>query len=297
MTSIVCDVCPRACRLEEGKTGYCGVRTSIDGENRDLFYRWLYPSPPPHFAETVVQHVAYLPGCNLRCPFCVFPFLSSATLIPSTFNLISERELIDEAEALSCAWLTFFGGEPTLHYEYVLEGARLCRERNIKTLLATNGYISPWLAEKLGPAVDLPVVGIKASASREHYAERKADSMRALEAARIFYELNRDTRITDLIGPGLNATSKDDEWFGKWICDNISPNIFVIITHLCHSGRPPDFSYASVSPPDEQMQRLYDTARRLTASGLANIGFFNLQLQLMKWNYGEPRLACEVALP
>ena len=73
-----CSVCYRHCEIEEGKTGFCGVRTCRDGVIGPLNYGRITSlaldpiekKPLSRFmpGSYVLSVGSY--GCNLRCPFC-----------------------------------------------------------------------------------------------------------------------------------------------------------------------------------------------------------------------------------
>ena len=73
-----CDVCFRHCQIEEGKTGFCGVRGCRDGKVIPLNYGKITSlaldpiekKPLRRFFPGSMILSAGSYGCNLRCPFC-----------------------------------------------------------------------------------------------------------------------------------------------------------------------------------------------------------------------------------
>ncbi len=73
-----CDVCFRQCDIEEGRTGFCGVRICADGKVRATNYGRITSlaldpiekKPLSRFmpGSRILSVGSY--GCNLRCPFC-----------------------------------------------------------------------------------------------------------------------------------------------------------------------------------------------------------------------------------
>ena len=74
----ICDVCFRHCKIEEGKTGFCGGRTCRDGNIIAVNYGRITSAaldpiekkPLKMFmsGSKILSIGSY--GCNLRCPFC-----------------------------------------------------------------------------------------------------------------------------------------------------------------------------------------------------------------------------------
>jgi pyruvate-formate lyase-activating enzyme len=230
--SVVCEVCPRSCTLEDGgQAGFCGVRKNIDGRNVDRWYQVA-------IADFVKNgYRVSLPGCNLKCPFCGVPGFSRPTREQLTkYQVIDEEDLVSSVRANGRGLLYFLGGEPTLHYEYVLKAARLAYDQGIATMLGTSGYISEWLAEKLAKSIDLLILGIKGSASPELYRTKMgADSSVCLQTMRVFWSGSAFFDTTDLIGPGLE-TPDDDLRFARWVCENIDPDYPIWLLILSKKG-------------------------------------------------------------
>ncbi len=268
MTAIVCDVCPRACKLEEGKSGYCGVRANVNGENKNRFHGRLYAGIPEDLPSGVT---AWLPGCNLKCWFCNAPFVSKRPDDITDLVSISESQLVENVTAEGDRSLDFFGGEPTLHYEYVLEVSRLCKEKGVLTFLNTNGFINTQIAERLADAVDYPVVGIKAGLSPSLYGKLGANPQVVLDTLKIFYDRNPKTWITYMDGPGLGATHEDHERFATWVHDNIGPNLEVHVGRLLKPAPTYQAVYEVVGDPLTAAIRVSRVALELAECGLRNV--------------------------
>lgn len=271
MTSLTCDVCPRACTLEEGETGPCKVRANIGGANVDRLYSQLSPEPRHAVRGIEVLHVAWLPGCNLSCQFCGHPNVSRPPGEPPVFCKLEPFDLVAEAVLCGARDLAFFGGEPALHHEYVVETCALARDRGILCFLETNGYVEQWVMEKISRAVDTLFIGIKGSASPRLYAAMNADPQIVLESAKTAWPKNPETmRITNLVGPDIQPTASEDLRLAMWIRDNVSPQVRIDV----NSAREP--AVEAVRKPkagDEEKawELVSEVARRLAEGGLENV--------------------------
>jgi pyruvate formate lyase activating enzyme len=268
---IVCDVCPRACKLAEGQTGFCGTRMNLGEKNIDQFYQLVdYEAPSPRYAMMIC-----FPSCNLRCPGCGWRFLSKRNADIRRFREISEDRLVYLAEMFGQTTLSFFLTEPTLHHEYLLRTAELWRARGHRTALSTNGYVNPWLAEKLAKAMDAVYVGIKGSASPELYRTKMGvDVSACLEATRVFHENNPCTLISNVVGPGFPPSESDDIAFARWLCTNVSPDIWVRLLILCESQSETRSFWDRLPPVEpwpEARTRIRGTMERLKSGGLTHV--------------------------
>ena len=216
MGKATCDICPRACEIDEGKLGFCRARTNRNGtvvcenyarvtsialdpiEKKPL--RRFYPG------SRILSAGSY--GCNMNCPFCQNSEISMARAEYVPWQEIQPLELVSRAEALKeqgNIGLAFTYNEPLIGYEYVLDCAKLAKERNLRVVLVTNGMINsdPWT--KLLPYVDAANIDLKVF-SREGYRQLGGELDTVLEAISIAAE-RIHVEVTTLIVPGLN----DDE--------------------------------------------------------------------------------------
>jgi len=268
--TIICDVCPRNCRLEEdGQTGFCNVRKNVNGENVDVLYGTV-DYDAPRFAPVMM---ALFPGCNLRCPFCYCRYLSKREPDISEFREMSPLRLVQVIVMYRLRGIFLLAAEPALHREYVTDVAQLCRKVGLETTLLTSGYLNPWLAENLAGSMSTITVGIKASGNREVYHHMNADPLLCLENARLFWRAGKLDGIQNLIGPGLE-TPEDDLKFARWLSTNISPDVPVKLIPLVKSftirAKPSDDQIYVESEQDTRKRILGATAR-LREGGLTNV--------------------------
>ena len=91
----VCGLCPHACRLRPGETGFCRTRENRAGTIRPLNYgrftslaldpiekKPLYHFHPGSFILSVGSF-----GCNLACPFCQNASIAMADASAATEDL------------------------------------------------------------------------------------------------------------------------------------------------------------------------------------------------------------------
>ena len=221
-----CTICPRKCVLEEGQTGFCRARENRDGKVVCGNYaRVTALSLDPiekkplkrFFPGTRILSVGSY-GCNLACPFCQNSDISMANEKSVDWRIISPEELVAQAEQLKSAGnigIAFTYNEPLVGYEYVLDTARLAKQRELKTVLVTNGSIlpEPWL--ELLPFIDAANIDLKAF-TEEGYRSLGGDletvkTAIALAAERIHVE------VTSLIVPGLNDDENEMRAEAKWL--------------------------------------------------------------------------------
>jgi pyruvate formate lyase activating enzyme len=293
MTSLTCNICPRWCRLEEGQTGFCRIRGNAAGRNVDVTGEVIMLQELDSFLLTdgTTKPVvgALFPGCNLQCYCCIYPdswnwrSLSDWRRFPDVTDA-SPSEVVGTALCRGVEMLTTGGGEPSIHYEYLLELFALCRGARLTSDLATNGYTEPWLSEALSTAVDVPTVSFKASASPTFYRKMNADPETVMNSARIFYANNPNTHISNLVGPDLDISRGDHEGFAAWVKENLAADIPLELKYALNPRSPAWFTDCFERTHEQAFYEacskyLRDVATVLTENGLTNV-FWNDPLDI-----------------
>lgn len=221
-----CTICPRRCVLEEGQTGFCRARENHGGKVvcgnyarvTALSLDPIEKKPLKRFypGTRILSVGSY--GCNLSCPFCQNSDISMANEKTVDWRIVMPNDLVDQAEQLKGAGnigIAFTYNEPLIGCEYVFDCARLAKERGLKTVLVTNGFIlpEPWL--ELLPVIDAANIDLKAF-TEEGYRSLGGDletvkTAIALAAERIHVE------VTSLIVPGLNDDESEMRAEAKWL--------------------------------------------------------------------------------
>ncbi len=88
-----------------------------------------------------VRFVTFLHGCNLHCGYC-----HNVDVCRGSFTEYSPQEIVEKALRYQVYFgdkggITLSGGEPLLQSEFVAETFRLCKEKEIHTVLDTSGSV------------------------------------------------------------------------------------------------------------------------------------------------------------
>jgi AmmeMemoRadiSam system radical SAM enzyme len=147
---IVCDLCPRRCALKDGDYGFCFVRQNVDGRmvlntygrSTGFCIDPVEKKPLNHFYPGTSVLSFGTAGCNLGCKFCQAWEITKSRKV---LNLLSQQatpETIAEAAIrLGCHSVAFTYNDPVIWAEYAIDTAKACRERGLKTIAVTSGYI------------------------------------------------------------------------------------------------------------------------------------------------------------
>ncbi len=227
---LACRVCPHRCVLTEGKTGLCRARGMRNGEIVPLNYGIvssiaLDPIEKKPLARyypgSVILSVGSF-GCNLCCPFCQNWEISMSDgegfVRDGGRYLPPERlaELADELRARGNIGVAFTYNEPLIGWEYVWDTAGLLRERELKTVLVTNGCVNGEIADRLLPRVDALNIDLKCFRAETYEKLLGGD----LETVQRFIEKAAESchvELTTLIVPGMNDREEEIRALAEWV--------------------------------------------------------------------------------
>ena len=173
-----CSLCIRRCTLSEGERGFCRVRENRSGRLYNLFYGEL-SSFSVDYVEKTPLYLFYpnhqflnlgSVGCNLACEFCLTWNITQVEPEEVKTTRLTPEQIVSAALATGCRGIVYTHSEPTLNIEFYLEVMKAARERGLKNVFATNGYITLEAFSELESYLDAVALTVKGSA--EFYSRR-----------------------------------------------------------------------------------------------------------------------------
>ena len=231
--SAVCPVCPHRCRIAEGKTGRCRARGTRDGSVVPLNYGFvtslaldpIEKKPLARFypGSRILSAGSY--GCSLNCPFCQNWEISMSDGQEfrhgrrAEDNYVSPEALADMAEHLRPQrniGVAFTYNEPLISYEYVMDTARLLREKDLKVVLVTNGCVNDEIADAVLPLTDALNIDLK-SFQDDVYRNILGGNLAAVKNFIAKAAEQCHVELTSLIVPGMNDSEEEIRAMTQWI--------------------------------------------------------------------------------
>lgn len=212
--AVRCDLCAHRCRILPGREGVCKVRVNDSGTLRTLVYNRLVSACADPVEKKPLFHVLpgsrafsiATPGCNFRCRYCQNWQISqsprNADFIPG--EVTEPQTVVDAAVQARCALMAYTYTEPTIFFETAEAVGILARERGLKNVFVTNGYLTEEAVARASSFLDAANVDLKgfndASYRKFCGASLKGvlGGIEALLSAGVWVE------ITTLVVPGLN---------------------------------------------------------------------------------------------
>jgi len=231
---VQCELCPFRCFLPEGSRGICRVRMSAGGRLLTL----VYGQPVSAHIDPVEKKPIYhmLPGsrifslatvgCNLRCSFCQNWEISQSypEEAGAGGQILTPEQVVNAAIANNCHSIAYTYSEPAVFYEYVLDIARLAKQKGLRNVLVSAGYINRQPLRKLAPYFDVIKIDLKGFNEQFYRKVVGGDLKYVLATLKELHSLGVLTEVVNLIVPGLNDNLQEITRMSKWIYDNLGPD-------------------------------------------------------------------------
>ena len=266
---VLCDVCPKFCKLREGQIGFCRARSNIGGKIVPINYGQatslaldpIEKKPLMRFCSGtyILSYGSY--GCNLRCPYCQNASISMAGPDNCPHRLITPEGLTDLAVDLSKQeprniGVAFTYNEPTVCFEFIRDTSKLLHEAGLKSVVVTNGGLVRKYADELLPHVDALNIDLKGF-SNEFYRYVKGEFDTVKEFIKAAVEHKCHVELTTLVIPTKNDDPEEIGREVEWIA-SISPEIPLHLSRFF-----PRYKVDDLPPtPAETIYRLKDIAEK-----------------------------------
>jgi pyruvate formate lyase activating enzyme len=236
---VQCDVCPRACKLRNGQRGLCFVRGAEEGRIKLFSYGRssgfcvdpIEKKPLNHFLPGTSVLSFGTAGCNLACKFCQNWDMSKSREMDTLAETASPEDLARAAERLGCASMAFTYNDPVVFMEYAIDAAQAGRDRGIRSVAVTAGYMCAEPRAEFYRHMDAANVDLKAFTERFYYKICGGALAPVLETLEY---LKRETRvwfeITTLLIPGENDSDAEIDEMTRWIAGKLGTDVPVHFT-------------------------------------------------------------------
>jgi pyruvate formate lyase activating enzyme len=237
---VECHICPRNCRVADRERGYCRTRenrggtyhTLVHGRPCSVHIDPIEKKPFFHFLPGSLAFSFATAGCNVNCKFCQNWEISQARP-EETQNLdLPPQRLVSLAKSKRAPIIASTYSEPTVFNEYVYDTARLAREKGIKSVTVSNGFIEREPLRALCGVLDAIKIDLKAF-SEKYYRDIVRgelapilNTLKALRAAGIWFE------IVNLMVPSLNDGPDEIRQMCKWVKANLGVDVPIHFTRF-----------------------------------------------------------------
>ncbi len=229
-----CDLCPRFCRLKEGKRGLCFVRANQGGQivlttyGRSSGYCVdpVEKKPLNHFLPGTPILSFGTAGCNLACKFCQNWDISKSREMDTLADEAPPETIARAARQLGCRSVAYTYNDPVIFHEYAIDVARACHEKDIKSVAVTAGYVCAEPREEFYRYMDAANVDLKAFTEQFYWKLTGGHLQPVLDTLKY---LKQETDVwfetTTLLIPGENDSERELDEMTRWVVEELGPDV------------------------------------------------------------------------
>ncbi|WP_372947955.1 AmmeMemoRadiSam system radical SAM enzyme [Mariniphaga sp.] len=262
-----CLLCPWYCELKPGQTGICKVRENIDGLLVTHVYNQVAALGTDPIEKKPLYH--FFPGknilsigevgCNLYCSFCQNHKISQCFAKEfNDFHAVTSEQILKTAmKTKNNIGVAYTYNEPFTFYEFMVDTAKLVKEKNMKNVVVSNGYINPQPLKQILPLIDAFNIDLKAFDNDFYKTFTRGKLEPVLETLKIIAAHGNHLEITNLVIPGLNDNDKKFEEMIKWIAGELGPHIPLHLSRYF-----PQYKLVLPPTPVETLNHLFSVAKQ-----------------------------------
>jgi pyruvate formate lyase activating enzyme len=170
-------------------------------------------------------------GCNLACRFCQNWDISKAREYDTLADQASPEQLATAARTHGCDSVAFTYNDPVIFHEYAIDVAAACRQRGVKTVAVTAGYVCAAPRAEFYSWMDAANIDLK-SFTDEFYKRRCAGRLQpVLETIEyVRHETDVWLELTTLLIPGLNDSTKELDRLTTWVAQQLGADVPIHFT-------------------------------------------------------------------
>ncbi|MBR4898719.1 MAG: AmmeMemoRadiSam system radical SAM enzyme [Prevotella sp.] len=225
---VECLLCPHHCRIANGRVGRCRSRRNHDG----VLFSEVYSKPCSLAIDPIEKKPLYhfhsgttclslaCTGCNFRCLNCQNHDISQAAPDDVDYYDLTPEQVVGLCLRHHCPGIAYTYTEPLTYVEYVIDCARMAREKGLWNILVTAGYVCQEPLSDLLPFLDAANIDLK-SFSDDIYQRVSGgrlqpvlDTILAMKEAGVWIEL------TNLIIPSVNDDMDMIRCMCRWLIEN-----------------------------------------------------------------------------
>jgi pyruvate formate lyase activating enzyme len=248
-----CRLCLHECHIGEGQAGFCRVRRNIGGKLYSLVWGKLCSANPDPIEKKPLYH--FLPGskaysiatvgCNLRCRGCQNWEISQTDEIFG--SEMSPEDIVSQAISHGCASIAYTYTEPTVFLEYALDIADAARDKGLRNVFVSNGYVGDEARDCALPFLDACNIDLKSFSDKTYKSLCNASLEPVLKTLRELVKAGVWVEVTTLIIPKVNNSRQELSEIAQFISGELGEHV---PWHV--SAFHPDYMMGDSYPTDDE---------------------------------------------
>jgi pyruvate formate lyase activating enzyme len=239
---ISCETCEHFCTIEAGRTGICGVRFNDNGTMKLLNYGKIIAlhndpiekKPLFHFHPGTMALSLGALGCNMRCGNCqnydISQIFGCKSKVSDYDKIkwgqdVSPEQVVEVALQHKSISIAYTYTEPTIFFEYALDVMRIAKEKGIKNVWVSNGFMSEKTLKAIAPYLDAINIDVK-SFHNDFYSKNcgaRLDPI--LRNCKLFVEKGVWLEITTLAIPTMSDNASMFHDIARFIKNELGAHV------------------------------------------------------------------------
>lgn len=253
--SVQCELCPNRCLLKQGQRGLCKSRENIAGKLYSLVYGKpatvhidpIEKKPLFHFLPGVKAYSLATTGCNLSCKYCQNWDISQRNPEEVQSLLMTPEQVVEEALKSNSQVIAFTYNEPVVWYEYMLDIAKIAKQKGLKTVMISNGYINKKPMEELNYYLDAVKIDLKAFDDEVYQRMSGAKLAPVLETIKTVKNSGKWLEIVYLVVPEYTDDLNKIREMCQWLNDKVGAEVPVHFSRFL-----PQYKLQNLPPTPEE---------------------------------------------
>jgi pyruvate formate lyase activating enzyme len=165
-------------------------------------------------------------GCNLACKFCQNWDISKSRDMDRLADQATPEAIAAAAAQHGCKSVAFTYNDPVIFAEYAMDIADACRERGVKTVAVTAGYIHAEARREFYSKMDAANVDLKAFTD-DFYFKLCGARLKPVLDTLVYLKHETDVwfEITTLLIPTKNDSDDEIRAMCQWIMKELGPDV------------------------------------------------------------------------
>lgn len=227
--TVQCMLCPKQCKIPEGRSGDCRIRINIGGKLRAVTFGFpvaVHVDPVEkkpffhYFPSTPILSVATV-GCNMHCKNCQNWEISQANPEDQEAYDLPPKALVQAALSRNIPLIAYTYTEPIVYYEYTYESALLGKQQGLRSAIVSAGYANPEPMRALFKVVEAATIDVKCF-DEQFYRDICDGGLKpVLNTLVIAKEENAWLEVSNLVIPTLSDDRQKIAMLVRWVKQNL----------------------------------------------------------------------------
>jgi len=231
---VLCELCPRLCRLKDGQRGLCFVRQNIAdelvlttyGRSSGFCVDPIEKKPLNHFYPGSAVLSFGTAGCNLTCRFCQNWNISKSRQVDTLADDASPETIAHAAAELGCRSVAYTYNDPVIFLEYAVDVASACHEAGVANVAVTAAEILAEPRVEFFASMDAANIDLKAFTEDFYRRQCGAELAPVKETLEyLAHETEVWVELTTLLIPGLNDSDRELHEMTRWVVERLGPDV------------------------------------------------------------------------